>query len=287
MHHINLDRMDPSLREALNDAGLFKNEYTTTYLCSPIVHWLQNHGAEKTYPVVIGLMQAGRKPIHDIRVITPNRAQARAMASMYRQEFTNEAAMRIAGLDRFVRGEEIVSSGRSREELKRLREEVHAALMDKEQQHATSARTGNKRLRTAASAPGQRDIRSVFQVAARQLGRREEEEEEEEEEPADGAPPDNVMYQQLSSDAYVEPNIVMPTCHEGLHDCDKPHTAYITTTQYGNRGGYNYISTFQHAYCVTRMLQAVAAIQDKKCIVGYSLDAIHTTKSCDEDFALA
>eukprot|EP00873_Tetraselmis_striata_P039055 jgi/Tetstr1/459319/TSEL_004714.t1 len=317
MHHINLDRMDPSLREALNDAGLFKNEYTTTYLCSPIVHWLQDHGAvwradsvwitycvtdtwypntedgrelydlmlqEKTYPVVIGLMQAGRKPIHDTRVITPNRAQARAMASMYRQEFTNEAAMRIAGLDRFVRGEEIVSSGRSREELKRLREEVQAALMDKKQQHTSNARTGNKRLRTAASAPGQRDIRSVFQAAARRLGRREEEEEEE---PADGAPPDNVMYRQLSSDAYVEPNIVMPTCHEGLHDCDKPHTAYVTTTQYGNRGGYNYISTFQHAYCVTRMLQAVAAIQDKKCIAGYSLDAIHTTKSCDEDFALA
>lgn len=53
--------------------------------------------------------------------------------------------------------------------------------MDKEQQCIASARTGNKRLRTAARAPaGQRDIRSVFQAAARQLDNREEEEEEEE-----------------------------------------------------------------------------------------------------------
>eukprot|EP00873_Tetraselmis_striata_P024090 jgi/Tetstr1/444354/TSEL_032245.t1 len=111
--------MDPSLREALNDAGIFKNGYTTTYLCSPIVHWLQDHGAE------------------------------------------------------------------------------------------------------------------------------------------------------------------------GLHDCDKPHTAYVTATQYGNRGGYIYISTFHHAYSVTRMLQAVVAIQDKECIVGYSLDYAIRSLSCDDDFARA
>eukprot|EP00873_Tetraselmis_striata_P010323 jgi/Tetstr1/430587/TSEL_020384.t1 len=317
IHSMDTSGMDARLRATLWKAGLFKDEFATTYLCSPIVHWLQDRGvawraecawvsscvsatwcpadeagadlysrmiSERTYPIVMGLLQAGRKALKSCSDLAPNRGQARNIATMFKQEFTNEASMRMAGLDRFVRGEELVTSTRTREQMQRLVDDARLAQADKK---SRSPGHRNKQMRLAAANPAQLDIRAVFGRAAANAHLQEQEPAP----PRGEEPPPGALYLHSTADAMVEPtntpNVVIPTMVGNDGDSDTPHTAITTTARYGNRVGHDYISTFQHAYCVTRMLQAIDCVRDKSLILGYSLDAIHTLQPCDSDFAAA
>lgn len=296
LYCISLDGMDPGLRGLLADTQLFQEEYGTYYVSSPVLHWLQDNGAKwqadyvwvcyctttkwcpdsqlledmrecKTYGVVLGMLHSGRKPTKESRAICNNKQDAVDLAYMYQQEFTNERAMRMNGFDMFFSGEEAVIDPE-------LREEAEQMVATQEERRAQTERPSRRR----RLVEGQSTIDSF--LSGQQRAPEQADTGPEHEVPTSAALLRPATHASTKSLYALK---VLPALADGQGPSDDaPHISINSIYRYGERSDYGYIVCAQHAYCVARMLQVLAAVGDVSKVAGYSLDAIHTTADFTE-----
>jgi hypothetical protein len=296
MTYIKLQGMDPGLQSALFKANIFVEEYATTYLSSPILHWLEAHGAvwsadaawvvycltdtwcpcptlyqnmidNKTYPVVFGMLQCGRNAVRAATIVTPTKQEALDCCAMYGLEFTNETQLRIAGFDRYFHGEEAFI-----DPARRLR------IIEESERLARECSQRKPAKRKRGDAPeGNRLITDMFGKSARAEVAPASSPEPMALDPAT-LPPVEALFLHSASGHKTPHAVLSFTGREA--DPASPHYAMVEEHVYGMRSDYGYLAMAQHGYCVVRLLQAVERVPPSS-IIGYSLDSLHLDGSYD------